>query len=65
MCLVKIIMELLNITYDGEEICDIERAVKECFDHRFNPDILKIPTIEGGFPTGRFKVIVTWENENV
>lgn len=57
-------MELLNRTYDGEEMCDIDRDVNECFDHHFNPDVLKIPTIDGGFPAGRFRVVVTWENEN-
>ena len=54
-------MEILSKTYDGESMCDIDRDVSECFDHHFNPDVVKIPVDKHGFPKGAFKVVITWE----
>lgn len=53
-------MIILDKTYDGESIADIERDVSEMFNEEFDPTIATIPRDANGFMKGTFGVIVTW-----
>ena len=53
-------MLILNKTYSGEEICDIDRDVSEMFNEEYDPTVAQIPKDEHGFHKGTFKVKVEW-----
>lgn len=53
-------LTLLNKTYDGDSIVDVERDVWEAFDPSFTPQAARIPTGAGGIHQGAFKVTVVW-----
>jgi len=54
---------LLNKTYSGEELSDVDRDVSEAFDGDLTPDANDIPVDEHGFATGVFSVRITWSPE--
>jgi hypothetical protein len=53
-------MMILEKTYDGESIVDLDRDVSEMFDEEFDPRIETIPRDEYNFMKGTFKVTVEW-----
>ena len=53
-------MFILEKTYDGESIVDINRDVSEMFDEEFDPRIETIPKDKHGFMKGTFVVTVEW-----
>ena len=53
-------MMILEKTYDGESIVDVQRDVLEMFDEEFDPRIETIPRDEYNFMKGTFKVTVEW-----
>lgn len=53
-------MIILDKTYDGESIVDIQRDVHEMFNEEFDPRIETIPRDQYGFMKGSFKVTVEW-----
>lgn len=56
-------IDLFNRVYDGESLCDLERDIVECFDHRFNRLLKYIPQDEHGFQTGYFQVTINWRED--
>jgi hypothetical protein len=56
-------MFILNKTYSGESIVDLDRDISEMFDEEFDPRIETIPRDEHGFMKGSFKVTVEWVPE--
>lgn len=54
---------LLDKSYDGESIVDVQRDVLESFDARFVPAAAIIPVDEHGFQKGTFKVRIEWSPE--
>lgn len=57
-------MIILEKTYDGESIVDLQRDVLEMFNEEFDPTIATIPKDEYGFHKGSFKVKVEWVSED-
>lgn len=53
-------MIILEKTYYGESIVDLERDVSEMFNEEFDPTVATIPKDEHGFHKGEFKVTVEW-----
>jgi hypothetical protein len=53
-------MIILNKTYDGESIVDLDRDISEMFNEEFDPRIATIPKDEYNLMRGSFKVIVEW-----
>lgn len=56
-------MVILEKTYDGESIVDIQRDIHEMFDEEFDPRIETIPKDQHGFMKGSFAVTVVWIRE--
>lgn len=54
---------LLDKTYDGESIADIDRDVYEAFDGDYTPNAKDIPMDENNIPQGVFTVCITWSPE--
>lgn len=53
-------MVILDKTYDGESIVDLDRDVSEMFNEEFDPRIATIPKDQYNIMKGSFKVTVEW-----
>lgn len=53
-------MIVLDKTYDGKSIVDLDRDVSEMFNEEFDPRIETIPRDQHGFMKGSFRVKVEW-----
>lgn len=51
---------ILDKTYYGESIVDIDRDISEMFNEEYDPTIATIPRDEHGFMKGSFHVRVKW-----